>query len=210
MDPCPKRLSAIQITSCFIYWTHGPCPARLQKKPFFFRWTHGPIYITSAAQIASCLFYWTHGPISKVGAEKNPLCVFHWTHRPVSYNRVRDRYEDEVAHTLAHVTRSSRCGRQICKRHERSNMWYERKLIKNTYSTKAYTGLMAMWDLSRFIGYHSDLMWPYYSPKLLLFKWHHVSFTGPMDPCPEWLQKKPLHVFFTGPMDPCPKRLLFK
>jgi hypothetical protein len=37
-------------------------------------------------------------------------------------NRVCDRYEDEVAHTLAHATRSSRCGRHLCKRDERSNM----------------------------------------------------------------------------------------
>jgi hypothetical protein len=77
-------------------------------------------------------------------------------------NRVRDRYEDEVAHTLAHATRSCRCGCQLCKRHERSNMWYKRKLIKNTYSTKAYAGLTAMWDLPPFIVYHNDVMWPYY------------------------------------------------
>jgi hypothetical protein len=37
-------------------------------------------------------------------------------------NRVRDRYEDKVARTLAQTTRSSRCGRQLCKQHERSNM----------------------------------------------------------------------------------------
>jgi hypothetical protein len=37
-------------------------------------------------------------------------------------NRVRDRYEDKVARTLAHASRSSRCGRQLCKQHERSNM----------------------------------------------------------------------------------------
>jgi hypothetical protein len=44
-------------------------------------------------------------------------------------NRVRDRYEDEVAHTLAQPPQSSRCGRQLCKEHERSNMWYQRELI---------------------------------------------------------------------------------
>jgi hypothetical protein len=37
-------------------------------------------------------------------------------------NRVRDRYEDEVAYTLAQPLQSSRCGRQLCKEHERSNM----------------------------------------------------------------------------------------
>jgi hypothetical protein len=37
-------------------------------------------------------------------------------------NRVRDRYEDKVAGTLSQTTRSSRCGRQLCKQHERSNM----------------------------------------------------------------------------------------
>jgi hypothetical protein len=39
-----------------------------------------------------------------------------------SCNRVRDRYEDEVAHTLAQLPQSSQCGRQLCKEHERSNM----------------------------------------------------------------------------------------
>jgi hypothetical protein len=48
---------------------------------------------------------------SELHKEEDELC-----------HRVRDRYEDEVAHTLAHATRSSRCGRQLCKRHERSNM----------------------------------------------------------------------------------------
>jgi hypothetical protein len=37
-------------------------------------------------------------------------------------NKVRDRYEDKVARTLPQTTRSSRCGRQLCKEHERSNM----------------------------------------------------------------------------------------
>jgi hypothetical protein len=37
-------------------------------------------------------------------------------------NRVRDRYEDEVAHTLAQQPQYSLCGRQLCKQHERSNM----------------------------------------------------------------------------------------
>jgi hypothetical protein len=37
-------------------------------------------------------------------------------------NRVRDRYEDEVAHTLAQPPQSSQCGRKLCKEHERSNM----------------------------------------------------------------------------------------
>jgi hypothetical protein len=37
-------------------------------------------------------------------------------------NRVRDRYEDEVAHTLAQPPQYSLCGRQLCKQHERSNM----------------------------------------------------------------------------------------
>jgi hypothetical protein len=77
-------------------------------------------------------------------------------------NRVRYRYEDEVAHTLAHASRSSWCGLQLCKRHERSNMRYKRKLIKNTYSTTAYAGLTAMRDLPRFIVFHSDVIWPYY------------------------------------------------
>jgi hypothetical protein len=75
-------------------------------------------------------------------------------------NRVRDRYEDKVVNTLAHAMRSSRCGHQLCKRHERSNMWYKRELIKNTYSTTAYAGLTAMWDLPWFIVYH---------------KWHNVT-----------------------------------
>jgi hypothetical protein len=39
-----------------------------------------------------------------------------------SCNRVGDRYEDEVGHTLAQPPQSSRCGRQLCKQHERSNM----------------------------------------------------------------------------------------
>jgi hypothetical protein len=37
-------------------------------------------------------------------------------------NRVRDHYEDEVAHTLAQPPQSSQRGRQLCKEHERSNM----------------------------------------------------------------------------------------
>jgi hypothetical protein len=78
-------------------------------------------------------------------------------------NRVHDRYEYKVAYTLAQATRSSWCGRQLCKQHERNNMWYKRELIKNTYSTTAYAGLTAMRDLPRFIVYHSDVMWPYYS-----------------------------------------------
>jgi hypothetical protein len=78
-------------------------------------------------------------------------------------NRVRDRYEEKVARTLAQTTHSSRCGRQLCHQHERSNMWYQRKLIKNTYSTTAYAGLTARRDLPRFIVYHSDVMWPYYN-----------------------------------------------
>jgi hypothetical protein len=41
---------------------------------------------------------------------------------PSYCNKVRDRYEDKVAHTFAHASRSSRCGRQLCKRHERSTM----------------------------------------------------------------------------------------
>jgi hypothetical protein len=77
-------------------------------------------------------------------------------------NRVPDRYEDKVAYTLAHAMRTRRCGCQLCKQHERSNMWYKRKLIKNTYSTTAYAGLTAMRDLPRFIVYHSEVMWPYY------------------------------------------------
>jgi hypothetical protein len=77
-------------------------------------------------------------------------------------NRVRDRYEDKVARTLPQTTRSSRCGFKLCKQHERSNMWYQRELIKNTYSTTAYAGLIARRDLPRFIVYHSDVMWPYY------------------------------------------------
>jgi hypothetical protein len=79
-------------------------------------------------------------------------------------NRVRDRYGYKVAHTLAQATRSSRCGHQLCKQHERSHMWYQRELIKNMYSTTAYAGLTARRDLPRFIVYHSDVMWPYYSP----------------------------------------------
>jgi hypothetical protein len=75
---------------------------------------------------------------------------------------VRDRYEDKVAHTLVHACRSSQCGSQLFKQHERSNMWYQRELIKNTYSTTAYAGLTAMRDLPRFIVYHSDVMLPYY------------------------------------------------
>jgi hypothetical protein len=83
-------------------------------------------------------------------------------------NRVRDRYEDKVVRTFAQASRSSRCGRQLCKQHERSNMWYQRKLIQNMYSTTAYAGLRAMGDLPRFIVYHSDVMWPYYTiPKCL-------------------------------------------
>jgi hypothetical protein len=77
-------------------------------------------------------------------------------------NRVHDRYEYKVARTLAQATLSSRCGCQLCKQHERSNMWYQRELIKNTYSTTAYAGLIARRDLPRFIVYHSDVMWPYY------------------------------------------------
>jgi hypothetical protein len=46
-------------------------------------------------------------------------------------NRVPDRYEDKVARTLAQASRSRWCGRQLCKQHERSNMWYQRELIKN-------------------------------------------------------------------------------
>jgi hypothetical protein len=42
--------------------------------------------------------------------------------RFVGCNRVRDRYDDEVAHTLAQPPQSSQCGRQLCKEHERSNM----------------------------------------------------------------------------------------
>jgi hypothetical protein len=37
-------------------------------------------------------------------------------------NRVRDRYVYKVAHTLAQPPHSSRCGHQLCKQHERSNM----------------------------------------------------------------------------------------
>jgi hypothetical protein len=50
-------------------------------------------------------------------------------------NRVRDRYEDEVAHTLAHATRSSRCGRTLCKRHERSNLlfWKSALIMASRY-----------------------------------------------------------------------------
>jgi hypothetical protein len=77
-------------------------------------------------------------------------------------NSVRDRYEDEVAHTLAQPPQSSRCVGQLCKEHERSNMWYKRELIKNTYSTTSYAGPTARKDLPRFIVYHSDVMWPYY------------------------------------------------
>jgi hypothetical protein len=67
-------------------------------------------------------------------------------------NRVRDRYEDEVAHTLAQPPQSSRCGRQLCKEHERSNMWYQRELIKNTYSTSAYAGSTARKNLPRLLS----------------------------------------------------------
>jgi alpha-galactosidase/6-phospho-beta-glucosidase family protein len=77
-------------------------------------------------------------------------------------NRVRDRYEDKVERTLAQTTHSSRCGCQLCKQHERSNMWYQRELIKNRYSTTAYAGLTARQDLPWFIVFHSDVMWPYY------------------------------------------------
>jgi hypothetical protein len=86
----------------------------------------------------------------------------HRTFLATTCNRVRDRYEEKVAHTLAHAKRSSRCGRQLCKQHERSNMWYQRKLIKNTYSTTAFAGLTSRRNLPRFIVYHSDVMWPYY------------------------------------------------
>jgi hypothetical protein len=41
-------------------------------------------------------------------------------------------------------------------------MWYQRELIKNTYSTSAYAGSTARKNLPRFIVYHSDVMWPYY------------------------------------------------
>jgi hypothetical protein len=78
-------------------------------------------------------------------------------------NRVRDRYEEKVAHTLAQPPQCSLCGRQLCKQHERSNMWYQRELIKNTYSTSAYAGSTARKNLPRFIVYHSDVMWPYYN-----------------------------------------------
>jgi hypothetical protein len=74
------------------------------------------------------------------------------------YNRVRDRYEDKVARTLAQPPQSSLCGWQLCKEHERSNMRYKHELIKNTYSTTAYAGLTARQDLPRFIVYHSDIM----------------------------------------------------
>jgi hypothetical protein len=99
------------------------------------------------------------------------LCDPQLTHRSRSRelgqegmcNRVRDRYEDKVARTLAQMTHSSRCGRQLCKQHVRSNMRYQRELIKNTYSTTAYAGLTTRQDLPRFIVYHSDVMWPYYT-----------------------------------------------
>jgi hypothetical protein len=95
-------------------------------------------------------------------ARRYNLCFIH-IRIIYTCNRVRDRYEDEVAHTLAQSPLSSRCGRQLCKEHKRSNMWNQRELIKNTYSTTAYAGPTARKDLPRFIVYHSDVMWPYYT-----------------------------------------------
>jgi hypothetical protein len=56
-------------------------------------------------------------------------------------------------------------------------MWYKRELIKNTYSTTEYAGLTAMWDLPRFIVYHSDVMWPYYNTNVTAWMGEAFNFT---------------------------------